>query len=256
MRVTAMWTRTAGSRSTANPGRGHVHHRKLTPVQNSQGSQSAPGTVTVTFPVPSNLKVNVLDAQACNNCNGNSTCIAALAPIGDYRWIIEEDKTFYRPELHHQQQHHHAGLPQHRGHLRDRATIPTLAVKFHTSTMDFVAQGCTGPMSCEGGQTMLDTRPACISPGVPAGCSTTSGNHVPAVCDLGNGACRPDPTGNGFTPVLPGRSFSIPPSAITSRCCLVTRPTRSLLTRPCRLAIDQEATSISHRFTETHAATP
>ena len=64
---------------------------------------------------------------------------------------------------------------------------------------------------------MLDTRVACTiaptatTPGVPAGCSTTAGQHIPAVCDLGNGACRPDPTGttagtgNGFTWVNPSQ---------------------------------------------------
>src|ERR1700674_5807698 len=77
--------------------------------------------------------------------------------------------------------------------------------------MPYVAQGCTGPKSCEGssattGQMMIDTGTACTAPGVPAGCSTTAGTHIPAVCDVGNGVCRPD-TSTGFagkTPVLPG----------------------------------------------------
>ena len=34
--------------------------------------------------------------------------------------------------------------------------------------------------------------------------SIRSGQHV-AVCDVGNGACRPDTTGNGQTPVLPSQ---------------------------------------------------
>ncbi len=63
-------------------------------VQNSVG-KTATGTAHVTFPTPSNLTVNVLDSQAYNNCNGDSTCISGLAPITDYRWIIEEDKTFW-----------------------------------------------------------------------------------------------------------------------------------------------------------------
>src|SRR5262249_14454175 len=85
-----------------------------------------------------------------------------------------------------------------------QSTVPTFGVNFHANSMDFVAQGCTGPLSCEGGQTMLDSRPACTSPGVPAGCSATAGQHIPAGCDVGNGACGPDPAGNGFTPVMPG----------------------------------------------------
>jgi len=169
-------------------------------VQNSQG-RTASGNVTVTFPTPSNLNVKVVDAQAYNNCvttnaNANpSTCIASIPTISDYRWIIEEDRTFWvdpncttntgaaTPP---------PGCPTLVG-PSGTSTIPTFAVNFHTSTMPFVAQGCTGPLSCEAGQTMLDTRPVCTAPGVPAGCSTTAGQHVPAVCDLGNGACRPDP---------------------------------------------------------------
>jgi hypothetical protein len=63
-------------------------------VQNSQGVASTTGTVKVTFPIPSNLQVNVLDAQAYNNCKGSTSCISSLissAAFGDYRWIIEED---------------------------------------------------------------------------------------------------------------------------------------------------------------------
>ena len=177
-------------------------------VQNSQGKKStSAGTVTVNFPAPSNLAVNVLDAQAYNNCNGESTCISGLTKITDYRWIIEEDKTFYvDPHCTTNSSINTPGCPKIVG-PSGQSTIPTFGVQFHTSTMDFVAQGCTGPLSCEGGQTMLDARPACTNPPtntIPAGCSTTAGQHIPAVCDLGNGACRPDTTGNGFTAVMPG----------------------------------------------------
>jgi parallel beta-helix repeat protein len=177
-------------------------------AQNSQGRTSSPATVTLVFPQPSNLQVNVLDAQAYNNCNGSSSCISGLLAnkFTDYRWIIEEDKTFWiDPNCTTNASSSTAGCP---GFVGTGGTIPVFGVQFHTSSMDFVAQGCTGPMSCEGGQTMLDTRPACNtgSTTVPAGCSTTSGTHIPAVCDLGNGACRPDPTGgNGLAPVLPSQ---------------------------------------------------
>jgi hypothetical protein len=175
-------------------------------AQNSQGRQSTPATVTLVFPQPSNLQVNVFDAQAYASCNGNPSCLAGLTPFGDYRWIIEEDKTFYiDPNCTTNSSIHTPGCPTVVG-PSGQSTIPTFGVNFHTSTMDFVAQGCTGPMSCEGGQTMLDTRPLCTGTNTPAGCSTTSGQHIPAVCDLGNGACRPDPTGGqGFTPVMPGQ---------------------------------------------------
>ena len=74
---------------------------------------------------------------------------------------------------------------------------------FHTSYMPIVAQGCVGEVSCEQGQTVLD-------PG--------TGLHVSAVCDVGNGVCRPgatktvvdpsevylDPTKHYYISVLPG----------------------------------------------------
>jgi len=159
-------------------------------AQNSQGGQSASATVTLVFPNPSNLQVKVLDAQQFNNCNGNSACISGLAQISDYRWIIEEDKTFWiDPNCTTNSSITTPGCPSPVG-TAGQSTIPTFGVQFHTSNMDFVAQGCTGPLSCEGGQTFLDT---------------ATGTHVPAVCDVGNGACRPDTTGNGFTAVNPSQ---------------------------------------------------
>jgi len=178
-------------------------------VQNSQGRTSASGTVTVNFPAPSNLKVSVVDAQALANCSGKSTCISGLTPIQDYRWIIEEDKTFYvDPNCTTNSSILTPGCPT---PVAAGGTIPTFGVQFHTSTLEFVAQGCTGKQSCESGQTMLDNRPACTGTGVPAGCSATAGQHIPAVCDLGSGACRPDSTGNGYTPVMPS-SVHLDPS--------------------------------------------
>ena len=175
------------------------------PVNSLGKVAAASATVSLVFPQPSNLKVNVLDAQAYNNCNGNSTCIAGLSPFGDYRWIIEEDKTFWiDPNCTTNSSITTAGCPAVVGGAGTTgSTVPTFGSNFHTSNMDYVAQGCTGPLSCEGGQKMLDTRPACTGTNIPAGCSTTSGQHIAAVCDLGNGACRPDTTGNGFTAVNP-----------------------------------------------------
>src|SRR5579871_2763417 len=180
-------------------------------AQNSQGRQSSAATVTLIFPQPSNLQVNVLDAQLFNNCNGNSACISGIAPIKDYRWIIEEDKTFWvDPNCTTNSSISTPGCPTVVGGTSaSGSTIPTFGVNFHTSNMDYVAQGCTGPLSCEYGQTMYDSRPACTAPGVPAGCSATSGQHIPAVCDLGNGACRPDPgdgtSSGGYTWVNPSQ---------------------------------------------------
>jgi hypothetical protein len=173
-------------------------------VQNSQGRSSPPGTVTVTFPTPSNLGVTVVDAQSYSNCQGDATCISGLPPITDYRWIIEEDKTFWvDPNCTTNASTTTPGCPGVVPGPTGQTTVPTFGTNFHASHMDYVAQGCTGPLSCEGGQTMLDTRPG----------SATLGTHIPAVCDVGNGACRPDPncaalpctgTSYGTTAVSPG----------------------------------------------------
>jgi Bacterial cadherin-like domain len=178
-------------------------------AQNSQGRQSTPATVTLIFPTPSNLQVHVVDGQEYNNCNLNSACISGLTAIPDYRWIIEEDKTFWvDPNCTTNSSITTPGCASvvGTGSAAGQSTIPTFAVNFHTSNMDFVAQGCTGPLSCEGGQTMLDTRQTIPNPSGPGTIpNPTYNQHIPAVCDVGAGACRPDTTGNGFTPVLPGQ---------------------------------------------------
>jgi hypothetical protein len=130
-------------------------------VKNSIGTTTTAG-VTVTFPAGSGLTVTVLDGQD------------KTTTIGDYRWIIEEDRTFYiDPKC--STNPPPAGCP-----TSGAGIVPTLGTNFHTSYMPYVAQGCTGPLSCEDGQTVLG---------------------APSVCDVGNGACRP---GTGLTPVMPG----------------------------------------------------
>ncbi|HEX5256770.1 MAG TPA: hypothetical protein VFW69_23420, partial [Mycobacterium sp.] len=73
--------------------------------------------------------------------------------IGDYRWIIEEDRTF-----HIDPNQVNSGQP-----------TPSLGTNFHTSYMPVVAAGCVGKYACEYGQTLLGQ---------------------PTVCDKGNGVCR------------------------------------------------------------------
>jgi Bacterial Ig domain len=156
-------------------------------AQNSQGTVSTnAATVTLTFPPATNLAVTVKDGA-------NKTTV-----ITDYRWIIEEDRTFYldpacttNPPP--------AGCPSAAGGI-----VPTFGTNFHTSYMPVVAAGCTGVNSCETFQTVLD----------PA-----SGQHLNAVCDIGNGICRTtalsetverpnvvhlDPTRHYYITVLPG----------------------------------------------------
>jgi hypothetical protein len=150
-------------------------------AQNSQGTLSASIPVTVNYPAGSGLSVTVLDG------NDKTT------QVSDYKWIIEEDRTFYvDPKCTTNTTTPPAGCPS---QAATAGQVPILGVNFHTDYMPFVAQGCTGPKSCEGGQKMV----------------TATGTHVNAVCDVGNGACRTDSTGNGFTAVLPS-SVHLDPS--------------------------------------------
>ncbi len=125
------------------------------------------GTVTITFPSATGLTVNVIDGA-------DKTTL-----ITDYRWVIEEDRTFYvdpnctaNPLP--------AGCPT----VNTQGAQFNYGTSFHTSSMPVVAVGCTGPVSCEGGQTL---------------------QNAPVVCDVGNGVCRPDGTGNGFTATMPSQ---------------------------------------------------
>src|SRR5512143_1413611 len=120
-------------------------------VNSQHTASAAPATVTLTFKGGSGLAVAVKDAP-----NG--------AAITDYRWIIEEDRTFNIDPA--TQQNNGGTTP-----------VPSLGTNFHTSYMPVVAQGCVGTVACESGQTVLDP---------------TTNTHVPAVCDQGNGVCRTD----------------------------------------------------------------
>src|SRR6266513_1821200 len=155
-------------------------------AQNSQGtvSSNAAATVNLIFPAATGLTVRVVDGRD------------KVTPITDYRWIIEEDRTFYinpacttNPPP--------AGCPT-AGTGTTPGIVPTFGTNFHTSYMPVVAAGCTGPLSCESGQTILGSA---------------------AVCDVGNGVCRTtatqqaplspatvhlEPTKHYYISVLPG----------------------------------------------------
>ncbi|PTB18449.1 hypothetical protein C9I57_22900 [Trinickia symbiotica] len=122
---------------------------------NSQNTASEAETVTVTFHAGSGLQVAVQDANTGT-------------PITDYRWIIEEDRTFYiDPACQVNSRNRPATCPP--------LPVPSLGTNFHTSYMPVVASGCVGQYACEYGQTVFDP---------------TSNAHVPAVCDIGDGVCR------------------------------------------------------------------
>ena len=97
-------------------------------AKNTQGVLSAATNVTVNFPAASGLTVTVLDGY------DKSTTIT------DYRWIIEEDKTFL-----HRSQRRLISNP-----TTGTTVVPTLGVNFHTSYMPFIAQGCTGALVLRG----------------------------------------------------------------------------------------------------------
>jgi uncharacterized repeat protein (TIGR01451 family) len=155
--------------------------------QNSLGSVVQPPSVNVilNFPVGSGLQVSVLDGAD------------KTTAIRDYRWVIEEDLTFYvDPRC--TQNPLPAGCPMTGASTAAGAVPLVFGTNFHTSHMPLVATGCTGPLSCESGQTLMGS---------------------PAVCDVGNGACRTtasqetaldpsqvqlDPTKRYYISVLPG----------------------------------------------------
>jgi len=141
-------------------------------AKNSQGTTSAlSASVSLTFPTATGLKVTVVDGKD------------KTTQIADYRWIIEEDRTFHvapncttNPPP--------AGCPS-----AASGIVPTFGTNFHTSYMPIVATGCVGPagtaVACEAGQTVFDPK---------------SGTHINAVCDLGNGVCRAGPQQTAVDP--------------------------------------------------------
>ena len=139
---------------------------------NSQGTQSTVAPVTVTFYGGSGLKVSVIDGPSAQPGLSGAN---ANVPVTDYRWIIEEDRTF-----HVDPNQTNSGTTGTSG--GSSTPLPSLGTNFHSSYMPVVAAGCVGTYACEYGQKML-------------------GN--PAVCDVGNGICRTD--ANQQTPVDPSQ---------------------------------------------------
>ena len=150
-------------------------------AKNSQGSLSGVATVTLNFPTGNGLPITIKDA------------VTGVA-INDYRWIIEEDRTFFvDPKC-----QVNSTNPAVRPASCPPLPVQSLGYNFHTSNMPVVAAGCVGGVSCEAGQTLLGAA---------------------AACDVGNGACRTnaaqkdavlpsqvylDPNKRYFLSVLPG----------------------------------------------------
>jgi hypothetical protein len=143
---------------------------------NSQGTPSTPTTVTLTYHAGSGVNVTVQDAQT------------PATKIADYKWIIEQDLTFQvNPAC--QQNGPGGSKPAN----CPTGPVPTLGTNLHTSYMPVIAIGCTGPQSCERGQTVYDP---------------SSGQHVVAACD-GYGNCTPGLTSLPAT--LPSQVY-LPPT--------------------------------------------
>ena len=107
-------------------------------------ASAAKGTANVVFPAPNGPTVTVVDALN-NPANPNAVPpVTTPLTVGDYMWIIQEDRTF------------HNATPGVTPPYVNGLPPPSLAVSFHQSHMPVVAVGCTGPMSCgdgAGGQT-------------------------------------------------------------------------------------------------------
>jgi hypothetical protein len=129
---------------------------------NSQGTaSSSAATVTLTFPTPSNLQVAVADATSG-------------VVMNDYKWIIEQDLTFkIDPAC---QQNGSGGT---KPTTCPAGVPPSLATTFFGSYSPVIASGCTGPQSCERGQSVFN----------PA-----TGGHVPATCN--HGICTASTSGS------------------------------------------------------------
>jgi len=95
-------------------------------AKNSQGIVSAPATATVYFAGGNGPKLTLIDALT-----NNPLPTQTAGPV-DYRWVIEEDRTFHTP----------LGTAL-------AANTKTLATSFFNSYMPVIASGCTGPISCQ-----------------------------------------------------------------------------------------------------------
>jgi hypothetical protein len=106
-------------------------------AKSSYGVSSANVTVNLTFLAGSGLKVTVVDG------NDKKTLIT------DYRWVIEEDRTFYiDPNC---TTNPPATDCKTTTNSLGALIVPTFGTNFHTSYMPVVATGCTGALSCESG---------------------------------------------------------------------------------------------------------
>ncbi len=160
-------------------------------------SVSAAGTYMFTYSVKSargtSIGAAVTAKLTFNAGNGPSVTLwdgksltALPGTPQDYRWVIEEDRTFYvDPTILVNTSSANAN------------TVPSFGTSFHTSYMPVIAEGCTGTQSCESGQSLLGKAASCDYNGI---CSTTGTQKTatfPTDVVL-------DPTKRYYLSVLPG----------------------------------------------------
>ncbi len=160
-------------------------------AKNSQGKLSNIATATVIFLAPSNLQVHLYDAPSMQPGK-------TRVEITDYRWIIEEDRTFYSdPKC-----QINSTDPSVRPSTCPPLPVESLAYNFHTSTMPVVATGCVGSVSCESGQTLLGTAAAC---NIGNGVCTTATSQKTAI---NPSQVHLDPNKRYYISVLPGDAIN------------------------------------------------
>jgi hypothetical protein len=178
-------------------------------AQNSQGIVAANATtVNVTFPAPSGLAVTVLDGT------DKSTTIS------DYRWIIEEDRTFFvDPAC--AQNPLATGCP---------SKVVNFGTNFHTSFMPVIATGCTGDISCENNQSVLGKQvskqaysmpgdvPLCTSDLVTAGVGCLDPNKRYYISVLPGDAAQPFIAGYAGSPTDCASNSAADSSTWTGNC--------------------------------------
>ncbi len=146
-------------------------------AKNTIGTKQT-ATVSINFPTGSGLQVTVLDGAD------------KKTTIDDYRWIIEEDRTFFSdPNC--------AKNPPPTGCPGSTSGIvPNFGTNFHTSFMPVVATGCTKDVSCGAGQTILGNLAPLHPASQPGDVALCDGKNVISNCL--------DPQKRYYISVMPG----------------------------------------------------
>ncbi len=174
------------------PGTYHFSYKAV----NTQGTPSTgnacsattsvPGCaiVTLTFPTANGPKIQIVDGATKT----------VLTPAMDYRWVVEEDRTFYVDPT----------KTTNAGTVAGGTNVLTYGTNFHTSYMPLVAQGCTGASSasCGANQTVL-------------------GQAAPTQTPVDPSELHLDPTKRYYISVLPGDAANPFDSGNGSACVAV-----------------------------------